>query len=64
MLPDNSYKLMLHSRHHVEKLTRHLFKNDPVGLKKVDRIFSEKNLIQPTILPQKPRDHIMHYIPQ
>jgi hypothetical protein len=64
MLPENQHRLMLHSRHHIEKLARHLFKNDPAGLKKVARVFSEKTVIQPEIRPPKPRDFTMHHIPQ
>lgn len=64
MLPDNTNRLMLHSRGHVEALARHLFKDDPEGLKKVDQAFSEKKMIKPELVPPKPRDYIMHHIPQ
>ena len=64
MLPDNETRLMLHSRGHVEALARHLFKNDPEGLKKVDKVFSEKTMIKPEIVPPKPRDYIMHHLAQ
>ena len=64
MLPDNTNRLRLHSRGHVEALARHLFKDDPQGLKKVDKVFSEKTMIRPELLAPKPRDYVMHHIPQ
>ena len=47
--PDQSKRLFLHSRGHVEALARHLFKNDPVGLSKVDVEFAEHKIIQPEL---------------
>ena len=64
MLPDNINRLKLHSRGHVEALARHLFQNDPNGLKKVSKVFSENTMIKPEIVPPKPRDYTMHHIAQ
>jgi hypothetical protein len=64
LLPNNSLKLHLHSRGHVEALARHIFRNDPVGLAKVDREFGENKVIQPELREPKHRDYVMHHIPQ
>ena len=61
---DQTQRLHLHSRGHVENLARHLFKNDPVGLKKVDAEFGEHKIIQPDLVPVKPQNYTYHYIPQ
>ena len=42
---DMTQRLHLHSRGHVEALARHLFKNDPVGLRVVDAEFAEHKII-------------------
>ena len=62
--PDQSNRLMLHSRGHVKALAEHLFQNDSVGLKKVAAEFGESKIIQPELVPEKPRDYTFHYIPQ
>ena len=61
---DQTQRLHLHSRGHCEALARHLFKNDPVGLKKVDLEFGEHKIIQPDLVPVKPQNYTMHHIPQ
>ena len=61
---DQTQRLHLHSRGHVEALARHIFKNDPVGLKKVDLEFGEHKIIQPDLVPVKPQNYTMHHIPQ
>ena len=61
---DQTERLHLHSRGHVEALARHIFKNDPVGLKKVDLEFGEHKIIQPDLVPVKPQNYTMHHIPQ
>ena len=62
--PDQSTRVMLHSRGHVKALAEHLFQNDPVGMKKVDAEFGEHHIIQPELVPEKPRDYTFHHIPQ
>ena len=64
--PDNDLKLQLNSRTHVEQLARHLFKNDPVGLVKVNQTFGEHRVInhENGIKHPKPRDYVMHHIAQ
>jgi hypothetical protein len=62
--PDLSNRLMLYSRAHVKALAEHLFKHDPVGLKKISAEFGETKIIQPELVPEKPRDYTMHHIPQ
>ena len=62
--PDLSNRLMLHSRGHVKALAEHLFQHDPVGLQKTKVEFGETEIIQPELLPEKPRDYTMHHIPQ
>ena len=57
-------RLHLHSRGHVEALARHLFKNDAVGLKKVDVEFAEHKVIQPELVPEEPQNFTFHHIPQ
>ena len=59
-----SQRLHLHSRGHVEALARHLFKNDLIGLKKVDAEFAEHKVIQPELVPEKPQNYTMHHIAQ
>ena len=44
---DMTQRLHLHSRGHVESLARHLFKNDPVGLRVVDAEFAEHKIYNP-----------------
>ena len=61
--PDQSDRLMLHSRGHVKALAEHLFQNDKLGLKKVEQEFEYK-IIQPDLVPEKPRDFAFHHIPQ
>ena len=61
---DKRVHLKLSQRHHVEELARHVFQNDPSGLKKVDRIFGENVFQKPEIQPVRPRDFTMHHIPQ
>lgn len=61
---DQTQRLHLSSRGHVEALARHLFQNDPVGLKKVDKEFSEHKVIQPQLVPEKPQNLTMHHIAQ
>ena len=61
---DQTQRLHLHVREHVEALARHLFKNDPVGLKKVDAEFGEHTVIQPELVPDKPQNYTMHHITQ
>ena len=61
---DQTQRLHLHSRGHVEALARHLFQNDPIGLKKVDKEFAEKTVIKPELVPEKPQEFTMHHIPQ
>ena len=61
---DMTQRLHLHSRGHVEALARHLFKNDPVGLRVVDAEFAEHKIIQPTLVPEKPQNFTFHHIPQ
>ena len=61
---DQVQRLHLHSRGHVESLARHIFKNDPVGLKKVDAEFGEHTIIQPELVPEQPQNFTMHHIPQ
>ena len=55
---------MLHSRGHVKALAEHLFQNDPTGLQKVAAEFAENTVIQPELVPEKPRDFAFHHIPQ
>ena len=62
--PDQSNRLMLHSRGHVKALAEYLFQNDPVGLQKTAAEFGENKIIQPELVPEKPRDYVMHHIPQ
>ena len=62
--PDQATRLMLHSRGHVEALARHLFQNDPVGMQKVAAEFGEHTIVKPELMPEKPRDHAYHHIPQ
>ena len=62
--PDQSNRLMLHSRGHVQALAEYLFQNDPVGLQKTAAAFGENKIIQPELVPEKPRDYVMHHIPQ
>ena len=62
--PDQTQRVHLHFRGHVEALARHLFKNDPVGLKKVDHVFSEHKTIQPELVPEPPQNFTFHHIPQ
>ena len=64
MHPNMTNKLMLHSRGHVEALARHLFKNDPVGLEKVSRVFGENRVPEPELKPPPPQNYVMHHIPQ
>ena len=61
---DQDNRLWLHSRGHVKALAEHLFKDDPVGLKKVAAEFGEHKIIQPELVPEKPRDYAFHHIPQ
>ena len=61
---DQAQRLHLHFREHVEALARHIFQNDPVGLKKVDAEFGENKVIQPELVPDQPQDFTMHHIPQ
>ena len=44
--PDQSNRLMLHSRGHVKALAEHLFQHDPVGLQKTKAEFGENEIIQ------------------
>ena len=62
--PDQSTRLMLDSRVHVKALAEHLFQNDPVGMKKVEAAFGENTIIQPELVPEKPRDYAFHHITQ
>ena len=62
--PDQSNRLMLHSRGHVKALAEHLFQNDLIGLKKVEQEFGEYKIIQPELVPEKPRDYAFHHIAQ
>ena len=64
LLPNNTDKLHLHSRGHVEALARHLFKNDPIGLAKVDREFGEHKVIPREIKVPAAKDYTYHHIPQ
>jgi hypothetical protein len=52
---------MLHDIEHVESLARHVFKNDPIGMRKVEKSFAK--IVQPEIKVIKPRDFTMHHIP-
>ena len=61
---DQDNRLWLHSRGHVKALAEHLFQDDPVGLKKVAAEFGEHKIIQPELVPEKPRDYAFHHIPQ
>ena len=56
------YDLKLHSESHIEALARHIFKNDPKGLQKVDKIYKPQSTYR--LLPPKPRDHTFHHITQ
>ena len=64
MHPDQSERLKLHSRGHVKALAQHIFQNDPVGLQKVAAAFGEHTIIQPELVPEKPRDYAYHHITQ
>ena len=61
---DQSNRLMLHSRGHVKALAEHLFQHDSVGLKKVAAEFGENTIIEPELVPEKPRDYAFHHILQ
>jgi hypothetical protein len=64
--PNNDLKVHLNSRVHIEEFARHLFKNDPAGLAKVNNEFGEHRVAQTQIgiKHPKPRDFVMHHIPQ
>ena len=61
---NQTQRLHLHSRGHVEALAKHIFQNDPVGLKKVAAEFGEHQIIQPELVPPKPQNFTYHHIPQ
>jgi hypothetical protein len=61
MFPNNTQKLMLHNINHVESLARHVFKNDPIGMRIVEKSFAK--IVKPEIKVIKPRDFTMHHIP-
>ena len=63
LFPDNTKRLMLHDVEHVAALARHIFKNDVIGMKKVEKTFSHYKTVAPEIKQQKPRDYTMHHIP-
>ena len=52
---------MLHNVEHVQSLARHVFKNDPIGMRIVEKSFAK--VVQPEIKVLKPRDYTMHHIP-
>ena len=61
---DQTQRLHLHFRGHVESLARHIFKNDPVGIKLVNKEFGEHTIIQPELVPERLQNFTMHHIPQ
>jgi hypothetical protein len=63
LFPDNSNRLKLHDIEHVEKLARHIFANDAIGMKKVEKTFTHYKFVEPEIKQPKIRDYTMHHIP-
>ena len=62
LLPDNTNRLMLHDIENVEKLARHVFRNDKLGISKIEKIFTHNKSVEPEIKEPPPRDYIMHHV--